>query len=262
MLTSKAIYKHIWTLLLLSGILVSFSGCGYYLVPENFQPLEVEKQETLGESTQMEVLDDGTVTFHQNRLEVSVRAMTDEELNRQFASASINSGGPAEELPSNPFTYGNWEDPRPGRVPKRFSIFRINVKNYEYPKVKLDPQQVVVRSSNGRSYYPWGSYDVEEYFRRFPLAFNGLGYMRLNERRDIFTRGRYPDDEFCFSGQEVGGYVVFSKIHDDVEEVIVEIPALGVRYDFRSEPVETIDLSFRFKRNIRKVKNLDELVTK
>ena len=59
MLTSKAIYKHIWPLLLLSGILVSFSGCGYYLVPENFQPLEVEKQETLGESTQMEVLDDG-----------------------------------------------------------------------------------------------------------------------------------------------------------------------------------------------------------
>jgi hypothetical protein len=60
----------------------------------------------------------------------------------------------------------------------------------------------------------------------------------------------------------VGGYVIFPKIHDDVEEVIVEIPELGVRYDFRSEPVETIDLSFRFKRNIRKVKNLDELVTK
>jgi hypothetical protein len=209
----------------------------------------------------MEVLDDGTVAFYQNRLEVSVRPMSDEELNRQFASASSNSGGPAEELPSNPYTYGNWKDPRPGHVPKRFSIFKVNVKNYEYPKVKFDPLQVVVRSSNGRSYYPWGSYDVEEYFHRFPLAYSGLGYTRLNERRDIFNRAKYPDDEFCFSGQEVGGYIAFPKIHDDVEEVVVEIHGLGIRYNFRNEPVETIDLSFRFKRNIRKVKNLDELAT-
>lgn len=262
MSTAKKIYRHMRILFSISGILFSISGCGYYLVPENFQPLEAGQQKTPGEGTQMEVLDDGTVNFLQNRLEVSVRPMTDEELNRQFSAASTNSGGPAEELPSNPFTYGNWEDSRPGRMPKRFSIFKVNVKNYEYPKVKFDPLQVVVRSGNGRSYYPWGSYDVEEYFRRFSLGFNGLGYMRLNERRDIFTRTRYPDDEFCFSGQEVGGYIVFPKIHDDVEEVIVVIPGLGIRYDFRSEPLETIDLSFRFKRNIRKVKNLDELATK
>jgi len=260
MLTSKTMHKPS-ILFLLSGILLSFAGCGYYLVPENFEPMAVGQQETPGEGTQMEVLDDGTVTFLQNRLEVSVRPMTDEELNRQFASASTNSGGPAEELPSNPFTYGDWEDPRPGHAPKRFSIFKVNVKNYEYPKVKFDPLQVVVHSGNGRSYYPWGSYDVEEYFRRFSLAYNGLGYRRLNERRDIFTRARYPDDDFCFSGQEVGGFIVFPKIHDDVEEVIVEIPGIGLRYDFRNEPIETIDLSFRFKRDIRKVKNLEELAT-
>ena len=254
MLSLKELRKHICILFLISG-------CGYYLVPEPFQPLEVGQQKSPGESTNMEVLDDGTVTFVQNRLEVSVRSMTDEELNRQFAVVSENSGGPAEELPSNPFTYGNWEDPRPGRSPKRFSTFRVNVKNYEYPKVKFDPLQVIVRSSNGRSYYPWGMYDVKEYFRRFSLAFNGLGYLRLNERRDIFIRSKYPDDEFCFSGQEVGGYIVFPKIHDDVEEITFEIPKVGTRYNFRNEPIETIDLSFRFKRNMRKLKNLEELAT-
>ena len=91
------------------------------------------------------------------------------------------------------------------------------------------------------------------------LAFNGLGYLRYRERRDLYTQGKYPDDEFCFSGQEVEGYVVFSKIHDDVAEVTVVIPQFGLRYNYRNEPVETIDLSFRFKRDIQKVKNLDKL---
>ena len=53
--------------------------------------------------------------------------------------------------------------------------------------------------------------------------------------------------------------MVFSKIHDDVTEIVVEIPELGLRYNFRNEPVETIDLRFRFKRDIKKVKNIDAL---
>ncbi len=234
-------------------------GCGHYLVPGRFQPLEVAQQQTDVQGSSMKILDDGTVTFIQNRLEVSVRPMTDQEINRQYPAQSTNASGPADELPSNPFTYGNWIDPRTGTSPQRLSIFKITVKNYEYPKVKFDPLTVTVESANGRHYYPWGSYDVEEYFRRFPLAFNGLGYLRFDERRDIYNRARYPDDDFCFSGQEVEGYVVFSKIHDDVAEIAVEIPQFGLRYNFRNEPVETIDLRFRFKRDIKKVKNIDKL---
>ena len=118
---------------------------------------------------------------------------------------------------------------------------------------------VTIESANGRHYYPWGTYDVEEYFRRFPLAFNGLGYLRFDERRDIYNRAKYPDDEFCFSGQEVEGYVIFSKIHDDVAEIVFHIPEFGLRYNFRNEPLETIDLQFRFKRDIQRVKNIDKL---
>ena len=234
-------------------------GCGHYLIPGRFQPLEAAQQQTDIQGSSIQILDDGTVTFVQNRLEVSVRPMTDEEINRQYPTQSTNASGPADELPSNPFTYGNWIDPRTGKAPQRLSIFKIMVKNYEYPKVKFDPLTVTVESTNGRRYYPWGSYDVEEYFRRFPIAFNGLGYLRYKERRDLYNRAKYPDDDFCFSGQEVEGYVVFSKIHDDVAEIVVEIPDLGLRYNFRNEPVETIDLRFRFKRDIKKVKNIDAL---
>ena len=234
-------------------------GCGHYLIPGRFQPLEIAQQQTDIQGSSMKILDDGTVTFVQNRLEVSVRPMTDEEINRQFPAESTNASGPADELPSNPFTYGNWIDPRTGKAPQRLSIFKITVKNYEYPKVKFDPLMVTVESANGRIYYPWGGYDVEEYFRRFPIAFNGLGWVRYDARKDIYSRTKYPDDEFCFSGQEVSGYVVFSKIHDDVSEIAVEIPEFGLRYNFRNEPIETIDLSFRFKRDIKKVKNIDKL---
>ena len=234
-------------------------GCGHYLVPGRFQPLEVAQQQTDVQGSNMKILDDGTVTFVQNRLEVSVRPMEDEEINRQYPAQSTNARGPADELPSNPFTYGNWIDPRTGKAPQRLSIFKITVKNYEYPKVKFDPLTVTVESANGRRYYPWGGYDVEEYFRRFPLAFNGLGYMRFDERRDLFNQAKYPDDDFCFSGQEVEGYVVFPKIHDDVAEIAFRIPEFGLRYNFRNEPLETIDLSFRFKRDIKKVKNIDKL---
>ena len=234
-------------------------GCGHYLIPGRFQPLEAAQQQTDIQGSSMKILDDGTVTFVQNRLEVSVRPMTDEEINRQYPTQSTDASGPADELPSNPFTYGNWIDPRTGKAPQRLSIFKITVKNYEYPKVKFDPLTVTVESTNGRRYYPWGSYDVEEYFRRFPIAFNGLGYLRYKERRDLYNRAKYPDDDFCFSGQEVEGYVVFSKIHGDVAEIVVEIPELGLRYNFRNEPVETIDLRFRFKRDIKKVKNIDAL---
>ena len=52
---------------------------------------------------------------------------------------------------------------------------------------------------------------------------------------------------------------MFSKIHDDVAEIAIEIPEFGLRYNFRNEPVETIDLRFRFKRDIKKVKNIDKL---
>ncbi|MXX37873.1 MAG: hypothetical protein F4Z85_07320 [Gemmatimonadetes bacterium] len=105
-------------------------GCGHYLIPGRFQPLEAAQQQTGIQGSSMKILDDGTVTFVQNRLEVSVRPMTDEELNRQYPAQSTNASGPADELPSNPFTYGNWIDPRTGKSPQRLSVFRITVKNY------------------------------------------------------------------------------------------------------------------------------------
>ncbi len=239
--------------------LALLAGCGYYQIPGRFQPLEAEAQKTTTAGAQMEVRDDGSVNFILNRLEVSVRPMLDEELNRQFPALSADGKGPADEVPTNAFTFGDWKDPKTGQSPARFSVFKVSVKNYEYPKVKFDPLKTVVHAGNGRVYYPWGRYDFEEYFRRFPQAFNGLGYQRLAERRAMIKRSQYPEDEFCFSGQTTEGYILFPVIHNDVTEVTVEIPQVGIRYNFRDEPIEQMDLSFSFKRDMRKVKTYQEL---
>ncbi len=237
---------------------LAFTGCGHYLIPGKFEPEQASNQSNI-DGTEMLVLDDGTVTFALNRLEVSVRPMTDEELNRQYPTQSNNASGPGDEVPSNPFTNGNWVDPKTGTSPQRLSVFKVTVKNYEFPKVKLDPLQIYIESKNGRKYYPWGAYDIEEYFRRFPLAFNGLGYLRFDERRDIMNRAKYPDDEFCFSGQDVECYIIFSKIHNDVGSIVFHIPNLGLRYNYRNEPIEEQDISFRFRREINKVKNITKV---
>ena len=242
-------------------IVVSVSGCGTYLIPERFQPLTVADQRPPDEDTTMEVLDDGTVTFAKGRLQVSVRPMQDEELNRQFPQMS-SVDNPSDPLPSNPFTYGDWEDPRTGRPPQRFTIFLVTIKNYEYPKVKLDPLKIVIESTNGREYYPWGRFDFEEMFRRYALAFNGLGYQQYNERKETIRRAGYPYDEFCFSGQEVQGYVVFPTIHDDVEEITFRIADLVYRYDYRNEALESVDISYRFKRKLLKVWSARELANR
>lgn len=247
-----------YALLIAAGIL-ALAGCGHFLVPTAFRPVNVEDQIKQGAQTTMEVHDDGSVVWIQGRLEVSVRPMTDEELNRQFASFSDDGPGPGYMLPTNVYTYGNWKDPVTGKSPSRFSVFRVDVKNYEYPKVKFDVLATSIEADNQRIYYPWGQYDFEEYFRRFPRAYNGLGYMRYRERQSQLKRTLYPDDAFCFSGQELSGYIVFEDVHTDVREIIFKIPRFGLRYDFRNEPLETVDLSFRFERDLLKVSRRDQI---
>ncbi len=259
MLARKDIHGPMASILALVAALALIAGCGYYLVPDPFQPLQSDQQTAPGEGTRMEVYDDGTVAFIQSRLEISARVMTDDELNRQFAAESVDVSGPANEMPTNAFTYGEWKDPATGNPPQRFTILKVNIKNYEYPKTKFDPLKTVIHSGNGRSYYPWGRYDVEEYFRRFALAYNGLAWKQFRHRIGMIRQAQYPEDEFVFSGQDVVGYIIFPQIHVDVAEITFEIPAVGIRYDFRNEPVETMDLTFRFKRNLHKVKTYDEL---
>jgi hypothetical protein len=53
-----------------------------------------------------------------------------------------------------------------------------------------------------------------------------------------------------FSGQETSGYVIFPTLHNDVDDFSVHVPGVVIRFDYKGEPVETIDLEFKLSRDI------------
>ncbi|MFA6110777.1 MAG: hypothetical protein WDA75_18615 [Candidatus Latescibacterota bacterium] len=195
----------------------------------------------------MKVSDDGTVTFVQGRLEISIRPMTDEELNRQFTSAS--SG---QESSLNPYTYGDWVDPELGEVPPRFTVFRLRVKNYMYPKIQVDPMKAVIIAQNGRQYAPLGLAQLDEYYQKFITGYTGNRYSAHHERMAIARNSGFHGEP-VFSGQEKDGFVVFPLLHPDVGRIELQLRQVALRFGVWGEPLEQIDVAYTFVREIGRV---------
>ena len=190
----------------------------------------------------MTVADDGTITWTQDRLEVRMRPVTDDELNRQFG------GGDLGALSMNPFTYGGVDDFYTGDEKKRFTVFMLGVKNYQYPKVRAIGD-VVLASSNQRKYYDLNMKQLDRYFRAYAIGYRGNEYSVYKERRAILQSTMFRRQDI-FSGQELEGYVLFQALHTDVSSMVVTVKDLAIRFDYRGEPVESVDIPFRFEREI------------
>lgn len=230
--------------MILVAILVNLflSNCGYRYHVGNLEPV-AEK----GQMTGMVVKDDGTVVFVKERLEISLRPMTDEELNRQFASYSAKGTDSA-----NPYTFSDWKDPEADKTPSRFTVFYLKVKNYTYPKMQVDPLKMRIISDNGREYYPMSLLDLDNYYLAYAIGYAGNKHELYEERTDILKKSLYQAD-MVFSGQEVDGYVVFPVLHEDVRHIRVQLKDAMLRFDFRNEPVETTDVEYAFEREIGRV---------
>ena len=57
-------------------------------------------------------------------------------------------------------------------------------------------------------------------------------------------------DDPIFSGQETQGFVLFPALHDDVTEITVTIEDVVLRFNYADQPVETVDLAFRYDREV------------
>ena len=106
------------------------------------------------------------------------------------------------------------------------TVFRLSVRNYEYPKVGIDPAGILMRSADGRKWYS--------------LA------RGLFDRMDWLRETLFPADA-VYSGQETSGYVVFPALDADVRDVQVTLSAV-LMYDYLGEPVRAVDLACRFTR--------------
>lgn len=212
-------------------------GCGYH---HYAGPLQPHGQQ----ASSMTVADDGSVTYLQGRLEVRLRPVTDDELNRQFGSQS--EGGAKA---TNPYTYGDTEFYQGKKKRQRFTVFSLNVKNYEYPKVRVDPQMIQAHTSNKRVYWSLSTQQLDNYYRAYAVGYRGNEYSRYRERRDLLLRTTFAAQDI-FSGQEAEGLIVFQSLHPDVDHLRVVISDLILRFDYRNEPIETLDLTYEFERDI------------
>ncbi len=236
------------TPLLLVGMF--FSSCSYRYYAEDLKPISEAEQ-----GANKTVADDGTVSYRHARLEISVRPMTDAELNRQFSAYS--NDGPNSR---NPYTFGNSTHFRTGDTPQRFTVFRMYVSNYEYPKVYLDPKKVYITTSNGRKYYALRREQLFIYYRRYVGGGTGgdapgtPGNDRYiwQERDGILQRTMFPD-EAVFSAQENEGFLVFKPLAPDVDELTVHIPNVVVRFDYKGDPIEDVDVEMHFEREIGRI---------
>ncbi len=226
--------------LLLAAVLSG--GCAYRPYATDLRPL-AETEQAQGSSVE----DDGTVTFYQGRLEVSLRPVSDEELNRQFASYSA-----AGAHSTNPYTYGNSKVGWFGATPRRFTVFMLSIKNYQFPKVQLGGD-IVLTAQNGRKYYALTKEQLDVYYRAYAIAYAGIEYNEYQNRRDLLSRTTYPRTEPVFSGQEAQGYILFEPLADDVHDITVRIEDLITRFDYSGNPVESVSASYRFRRDIGRI---------
>ncbi|MEW6755435.1 MAG: hypothetical protein AB1505_31315 [Candidatus Latescibacterota bacterium] len=218
------------------ALAVLLTGCGRYFAG----PLRPAEQQ----AASMRVNDDGSVVYTQGRLEITLAAMTDEQLNRQFASASGRGG-----RSTNPYTFGDWRPLGDTYTPPRFNVFRIKVSNYAYPKVRLDPYQASIATANNRRYKSLRLDELTEYYRAYALGLAGNAWTRFKDRTDILRRTLYPRDPL-FSGQEKEGFIVFPPLDDDVKELAVTLSGIVLRFNYADEPIETVDLTYLFSRDV------------
>ena len=125
----------------------------------------------------------------------------------------------------------------------------LKVKNYEFPKVFIDPNALLISASNTRVYEVLNQGLLEDYFSPYLRSYAGTQRRTYESITDQLVRTVYPPD-MVFSGQETSGYIVFPTLHNDVDAFSVRVPDVAIRFDYKGEPVETIDLEYKFDREI------------
>jgi hypothetical protein len=232
--------------------LLLFCSCGTKFGYRHFAGPIVPAAEGTGEKEYV-VGDDRSITFLRDRLEVTLVPLTAEVLNRQFATESTTPPGFRQPNPyaaaHNPYTYGDWKPPGEEQAPERFTVFLLKVKNYAYPKVKIDPANIAIVAANGRRYQALSLAALVEYYLPYAVAYAGNSRANVTGRRDLLRKTLY-DASFVFSGQEKEGYLVFPALDRDTAEFEVRIDEMTLRFDYKGEPVDKVDIPYRFHREV------------
>lgn len=196
--------------------------------------------------------EDGSLTFNQGGLRVTVRPLSDAALNRRYPDVSYK-----DRFSANPFTYGNWRDPRLGYTPNRFTVFEVEVFNPVLPKVELFPAKVMLRTDQGAEfvYYSINREESENSFEDYYTLIRGPGgneQYRFDQRMGIVREELYRPDHQVFKGGDYKGYLVFEALGEGAQSVELRIDGFATQFDEANHPHQTIDLVFHFDHKMEK----------
>ena len=171
--------------------------------------------------------------------------LTVAELNRQFPHHS-RSGTES----TNPYTYGDWKDPRTGEAPGSLPGF------FSQGKELLPPQD------------PGRSVQCPRHYRcRHDLSAPGEGWIwsaisgpTLPGTAGVPYFALRGTQGYCEGRPFFPGDVVFKRpgsrrctwfsptLHHEVKAVVLNLNEVVLSFDYANEPVETIDVKYRFQR--------------
>jgi hypothetical protein len=192
------------------------------------------------------------MVYQQPGMKVTVRAVSDDELNAMYPQHSENG-----KASTNPYTYGDWVDPELGHTPDRFTVFAVTVHNYTLPKINLDPAKARLTTDRGAELQAYltepgeGQEDhpnFEDYYRA-RMGHTGVEENRFLERMGLVRQTLYVDGK-AFKGDVKEGFMAFDPLDSRVKKVRLELRDFVLAYDANNWPAETADLIFPFNRKI------------
>jgi len=197
---------------------------------------------------------DGTVAYAVAGLRVEVRYVTDRALNALWPQESAQ--GPHSY---NAYTYGDYVDPQAGYVRNRFTVFAVSVYNLGFPKVELQPlQSRLTTNRRGEKLTPYGTttgsaaHSFESYYRARKGVTGNEDY-RFDMRLGQVRTSNYGVGEKIYKGENYSGFIVFDPLAAEVAEVCLHIRDFVLKFNAFDQPLQTLDLDFRFVRHIEQV---------
>ena len=231
---------------LLGGCLLLPGGC-LRLPPDlRYQVQVIPEPVFLEQETYYFDPEDSSTVFQRDGFRLKLRFLSDEMLNQEYARHTFR------EPNLNPFTYGADRDLDRGYAPPRFTVFQLTAVNQSFPKVRIDPAKMTLRTDRGDRYEYWdvrqrdAANSFEAYYRERRGQGGNEDYY-YNQRLGLVREALYRRNTFVFQGESYSGKVVFAPLHPEVREVVVEVREIVLRMDAFDRPKETVEAEFRYR---------------
>ena len=185
---------------------------------------------------------DSTAVYTREGLQVRVRFLKDEELVGEI---------PGEQ---NPYVYPGLFDPKLGYRPVQFTVFQVSVVNPTFPKVQLNPEQVILKTDRGKTLYPYAITlaEAKGRLRNFETYFLSKGVQTGNEqalyleRMGLVRETIYHRDAPVFKGNSYFGKIIFDSLSPETTGVNLVISDFVLRFGVHDEPEEFLLIGFPF----------------